>query len=648
MNTRLFCAVSALAAAFFTSVAGAAEPDGEAFLPKGQLAFGVNYWASKSSIRMWQDWEPGEIAKDLDALKAHGFTFLRVFPRWDVFQPIWQVRTPGRALPVETYLTADERHRPETPDGYAGVDETMVARFEAFCDMCEARGLRLIVCPLTGHMTFRLCVPQALENRNLYSDPVALLWERRYLDYFVRRMRHHRAIAAWESGNETRWLGDVGSPEAAEVWLAYVHGVIRLADPTRPVIGTDSLDIIAGNWPLDRIAPLSDVLAAHCYNLWKKPYLDAGNGIRNALFAPSAAVAFEQVGGKPAFVEEHGIRRAESMSKANVARYARGLCWNLWAAGGRGLAWWCAFDQDNQLIPPYDWSEPCVELGIFKSDRTPYPAAKSFARFAAFLKSLPFAALPPAKTDCVVIVRDGSMGGMVNATYVLARQAGLQPRFADPTKRLPDANVYFLPDAKGCAKLTQRRWEELKARVREGGATLAISWNDTFLSGHEEVFGAEIESRTPGKPVFRPITAEVLEREPDGRPFLLKSRYGKGTVYLMTRPLATAANAKTGGFDTDAWRHYARVCPRTPLVEDGARDVTSSEHPFADGTVGVVLVNNSPKAAEMRPKVAAGWQVAESWTDDPAAAAWTDGALRLDGNAGIFLMLRPTNSSAAK
>ena len=69
----------------------------------------------------------------------------------------------------------------------------------------------------------------------------------------------------------------------------------------------------------------------------------------------------------------------------------------------------------------------------------------------------------------------------------------------------------------------------------------------------------------------------------NGRPYLLKNRYGKGAVYLMTRPLATALNGKTGGFDLKAWRYYALVCPKAALVEDGVRDVTASEHPFADG-----------------------------------------------------------------
>lgn len=615
----------------------AAEVDISTFAPTGTLAFGLNYWASKSATRMWQDWNPSEIEQDLDVMKAHGFTFLRVFPRWDVFQPIWEAHNPRRKLQCETYLTSDELHRPDTPAGYAGVDERMMECFEAFCNMCAARGFKLIVCPLTGQMTFRIYVPQALERRDLYSDPVALMWERRYLDYFVRRMRHHEAIAAWESGNETNCLGDIDSPDAVEAWLAFIHGTIRLADRTRPVIGPNSLEITEGKWRIDRIAALSDVLTIHPYNMWKNAYLDEGNGIRNAFFATSCNVALEQIGGKPAFVEEHGIRRAECMSKANVARYARGLCWNLFAAGCRGLGWWCAFDQDEQMIPPYDWRQPYLELGAFKSDRTPYPVAKAMAKFSEFLRSLPFKVLPAAKTDCVIIVRNDEM---VNSTYVLARQAGLQPRFADPTKRLPESKVYFLPNAKGRAYLTLRRWEELKGRVRDGGATLAISWNDTFLSGHEEVFGAEIESRTPGKPVFRPITAEVLERDSEGRPYLLRNKYGKGCVYLLARPLAAAASEQTGGFDSDAWKYYAKVCERNLLVDDGVRDVTASEHQFDDGSVGVILVNNSSTAVSVKPKIAAGWSVTESLTDDASAATWKDGALKLDGNAGILLMLR--------
>ena len=616
---------------------GAAAEGKQEFLESGKLAFGVNYWASRTATRMWQDWQPDEIAKDLDVIKAQGFGFLRVFPRWDVFQPIWEVHSPNRKK-SEVYLTADELPRPETPAGYAGVDEKMMERFEAFCDLCAQRDLKLVVCVMTGQMTFRIFVPQALQGLDLYADPMALKWERRFIDYFVRRMKHHRAIAAWESGNETCCLGPIASPDAVEAWLALIHGTFRLADPSRPVIGPNGTDITGGPWRVDCISALSDVLAVHPYNMWSKAYLHDGNGIRNALLAASQNMVVEQIGGRPCFVEEHGVRRAESLSRDNVARYVRGLCWNLWAMDCRGLGWWCAFDQDNQLIPPYDWREPYLELGIFKSDRSPYPAAAAVRRFQDMLGKLPFARLPKAKSDCVIVVPDCDLA---LGTLILARQAGLMPTFADPTRALPEASVYFLPDAKGRAWLTQTRWEDLKARVREGGATLAVSWNNTFLSHHEEVFGAEIESRAPGKLVFRPLTAEVIERDADGNPRLMANRYGKGRVYLLTRPISRQALDRAGGFDSDLWKYYARVCPKRLLLETGSRDVMVSEHRFDDGTVGVVAVNNSPKPYAGTPRIDPGWKVGAACADDDACARWTDGRLELSGNSGIFLRLEP-------
>ena len=103
----------------------------------------------------------------------------------------------------------------------------------------------------------------------------------------------------------------------------------------------------------------------------------------------------------------------------------------------------------------------------------------------------PFAALPKTKTDAVVLTTDPDV---VHSSYILARQAGIMPRFANPEEKLPDTDCYFLPNAKGRAYLTIERWEELKARVR-AGATLYLSWNDTFLDSMERVAGVEVAYR---------------------------------------------------------------------------------------------------------------------------------------------------------
>ena len=174
----------------FVSGSIAANDSRQPLFEDGRFEFGVNYWASETATRMWRDWRPESIEKDLAVLEAHGVTVLRVFPTWSDFQPIVEVHRagPDYGNRRETRFTLDELPLPDTPAGRAGVDEKMLGRFAEFCDMAERHGMKLIVAILTGHMTFRLFIPPAIENRNPQSDPVALYWEAKYIDCFVRTM----------------------------------------------------------------------------------------------------------------------------------------------------------------------------------------------------------------------------------------------------------------------------------------------------------------------------------------------------------------------------------------------------------------------------------------------------------------------------
>ncbi|MCR5839989.1 MAG: hypothetical protein K6G94_10195, partial [Kiritimatiellae bacterium] len=196
----------------------------------------MNYWASHAATEMWRKWDAKVVDEDLRVLSENGMRLLRVFPNWADFQPIHACYlSAGRWNEVyETRMFDSEEVLPDTPCGRAGVDERMVERFEEFCDMAEKHSIRLIVPLLTGQMTFRNYIPPALANRDPYSDPYALMWEARYLECMVARLKDKKAIVAWESGNEARVLGDSKGSAMSEAWLRYIHQTIRLADPSRP------------------------------------------------------------------------------------------------------------------------------------------------------------------------------------------------------------------------------------------------------------------------------------------------------------------------------------------------------------------------------------------------------------------------------
>lgn len=628
----------------------------DTFLRSGRMVLGANYWASHAATEMWRKWDAKVVDEDLRVLAANGMKLLRVFPNWADFQPIHACYLSANNFDRinETRMFDSEEPLPDTPCGYAGVDERMVEHFEEFCDIAEKHGIRLIVPLLTGQMTFRNYIPPALANRNPFSDPYALMWEGRYLECMVSRLKAKKAIVAWESGNEALILGKSENSFHSEAWLRYVHQTIRCADPTRPVIGVNGLEISREKlWPSAMNGKLSDYITTHPYGFWGAVYNDDFLSVRSTTFAAAETYALEQIGGKSAFIEEHGSRRQEQGSQANVAKYMRNMLWNSWAADCKAMLWWCAYDQTKMTIAPYNWRQPCVELGIFSRDREPYPAAKAMSKFAAMQDALPFRALPKAKTEAVVLTTDADV---VHSAYILARQAGIMPRFANPEEKLPDANCYFLPNAHGRAFLTIERWEELKARVRNG-ATLYLSWNDTFLDSMEEVGGIEItyRERTGGadkcdfgdfkrtfgysvKRRFNAITAETIAKNQDGEGVFFRNKYGKGVVYVFIHNFEKSYYDGAGKYNGDAWKIWAKVRPVNRILKTGVANIFVSEHCFGGGRCGVVVVNNSGELYDATPEIWKGWSVRRAITDDESAAKWDNGKLTLAPNAGILLM----------
>ena len=645
-----------ISSAALAAAALAAPASDSMFLPSGRMALGVNYWASHAATEMWRKWDAGVVDEDLRVLAENGFRILRVFPNWADFQPIHACFLSGDDFDkvYETRLFDAEEPLPDTPCGRAGVDERMVGRFEEFCDLAEKHGIRLVVPLLTGQMTFRNYIPPALANRNPFSDPYALMWEGRYIECMVSRLKAKKAIVAWESGNEARILGRSENAFRSEAWLRYVHQTIRCADPTRPVIGVDGLNISREEkWPSAMNAALSDCVTTHPYGFWGNAYNDDFLSVRSLTFAAAQTYALEQISGKPAFIEEHGSRRQEQTNRRGVAEYMRGMLWNAWSLDCRAMLWWCAYDQTGLTAAPYNWRQPCVELGAFRRDRTPYPAVDAVRKFAALQDGLPFAALPKAKTDAVVLTTDQDV---VHSSYILARQAGIMPRFANPEERLPDSGCYFLPDALGRAYLTIERWEELKAKVR-AGATLYLSWNDTFLDSMEEVGGIEVAFRrqTGGSDVcdfgdfrqefaysvkrrFNALAAETLAKNQDGEGVFFRNRYGKGTVYVFAHNFERTFYAASGKYEGEAWKVWAKVRPVERLLATGDKNVFVSEHCFGGGRCGLLVVNNSGRPYAGVPALRKGWRANLALTDDPALAKWEDGKLTLAPCSGILLM----------
>jgi hypothetical protein len=251
---------------------------------------------------MWRNWDAAQVEKDVAVLKAEGVDVMRVFPLWPDFQPLTAL------LGVNGDLR-EMAQRDRSLMNEAGVDEEMMRRFRFLCDVARKNDIKLVVGLLTGWMSGRFFAPPALESCNVITDPEAIMWEVRFVRHFVREMKDHPAIGAWDLGNECNCMGQVETPAAAWNWLNSIAAAIRAEDASRPVVsGMHGCSTSASRpWNLSHLGELMDVLTTHPYPLWTPNCnFEPLNSLRNGCHAPCETTLYSDLTRHVGIVEEAG------------------------------------------------------------------------------------------------------------------------------------------------------------------------------------------------------------------------------------------------------------------------------------------------------------------------------------------------------
>lgn len=607
----------------------------------GKMAVGCNYWASHAGTAMWADWQPEVVERDLGQLAEAGLTWLRVFPLWPDFQPIAQMRA-GYGAPYEMRMF----DQPLADDalGRAGLSAVMMARFAAFCDMAERHGLRLVVGLITGWMSGRLFVPPALEGLNPITDATAIAWQVRFCRGFVGHMRGHKAIAAWDLGNECNNMGRAGTADQAYVWTAAVAGAIRAADPDLPIVsGMHSLGTAISNqanpWLISHQAELTDVLTTHPYPYWMRhTRTDAVDAFRTSLHATAESRFYADIGGKPCIAEEIGSMGPMIASDAVSADFGRVNLVSLWAHDCRAMAWWCAHDQTNLTHVPYDWNGVEVELGLLRPDGTPKPVLEEMGAFRRLIDGLPFDTLPAPLPDAVCLLsRNIDDWGVAFGAFVLAKQAKMQLAFSTIDQPIPEAQTYILPCITGPDAVPLRKWHEIIARVR-AGATLFLSLGDGVVADFNRLTGVRIDSRAlaagpmvailPGGEV--PMTgADDLAITPDGctvlgtrqdtgAPVFWRHVCGQGRIFVYAAPLEMGVTLTPRAFEgaVPYWHIYREFAPSRLAVRIADPFLGVTEHLMPDGGVVAVVTNHTKTPRDLVLDLVPGFRIDRAWGGD--------------------------------
>ncbi len=535
---------------------------------------GCNYWASHAGADMWRDWNAEQVEKDLVMLKARGMNTLRVFINWRDFQPVEALY--GHNNVVREYVLSGGRK----PENEYYLDEEVMGRFDLFCDLAEKYGLNLIVGLVTGWMSGRMYVPAVLGGRNTFTDPVSLRFQIKLVSGVVSRFKGKKAIYAWNLGNECNNMSPCNCREEAYNWSALIANTIRANDPQRPVIsGMHGLKAEKGNWLIGDQAEVTDMLTTHPYAYFVEHCSqDPMNSIRTLMHGTCETLLYRDIGRKPCLVEELGTLSNSLCSDEVSAQFMKLNLLSNWAHGAPGVLWWCAFEQSHLTEAPYDWCMLERELGMFDRNQAPKKYLLAMEDFSKWLEDKPNMSDRPQSDTAILLSHGNDQWGVTYMSFILAKQAGLEPEFVAPDGQIPDKPAYILASAKGDGCLSKRSYEQLKAKVMNG-AVLYVSSSDAFFTEMEEFFGVRVKYTEASSPlkgefslkgknipyaygrkrVLESAGAQVLAMDSAGDPILTVNSYGKGKVYFLGFPMEEQLLRESYGFDSERYGLYEGV-----------------------------------------------------------------------------------------
>ncbi len=533
-----------------------------------EYLIGVNYWASNAGLHTWRNFDKNVIEKDFEFLSSHGVNTIRVFPSWDVFQPV-----------SDSYSGQTFNYRiGETPIEYtefanSGLSASALENFKTLLETAKRYDFKVIVALITGWMSGKKFMPDAIKHLNPITDAKAINFECRFITDFINQTKTYDNIIAWELGNECNAMSLESEESLNELWLSAVSNTIRACDSSRPVFaGMHGLSA-SGKWKLSTLSLYTDVQTTHPYPLFT-PYCskDELTTMRSCFHAAAESEYYSSISKKPCLVEEIGSLGPMIVNEEKEAEYFEKAFATSFASGTTGFLWWCSFDQDKFDFAPYDVFAVEQNLGIAKDNKTPKLALLKMKEMAEFAKTV--GCLEKPNVDATVILSNGQdEWKTAYGAYLLAVQAGFNVDFIYENQPLPERKNYILPCITECKGIPKRLLDALIEKVKNG-ANLFISYNGGYIGKFEELTGLSVlgrkeicKTKKSGDLeipcnydlLLKPTTASVLKTSNDGNVLFSENALGKGKVYFANAPLEYAYTDKNNPEETDFYTFYKQA-----------------------------------------------------------------------------------------
>jgi len=348
------------------------------------FALGVNYWPASSAMRMWERFDAAEVAADLKRCSDAGCDTVRLFLRWEDFQP-----------------------------DPASVDAAALSKLRTVADIAASTGIGVIPTLFTGHMSgvnwyprwvlgpgparrFRTVAAGSVIDRATrdWSEPAVLAAQALLARECSRALAGHAALRMWDLGNENSNCWIPPTRDDGRRWLRAMAEAIRAVDASTPItIGLHAEDLEQDRklGPAEA-AEVCDVLSMHGYPM----YLRWAGGRDDDRVLPFLAEVTRWLGRKDVLFEEFGAptrdardpdaRRAAEilLDEDEAARYTARAIDGISAAGCTGALLWCFADYARAIWhePPLDDAVHERHFGVWRADGSPKPVVAELGRWS--------------------------------------------------------------------------------------------------------------------------------------------------------------------------------------------------------------------------------------------------------------------------
>ena len=366
MNRRRFLSAGAAFAGSLTLAdialsSASSEPVHPARLDPLRHRFGVNYTPSRNWWFCWNDWDPGPIVRDLDAIASLGADHLRILLIWPFFQPNPAWVSPRHLEHLDQLLThMAERH------------------------------LDALVTVFTGQLSGWYFLPSF--NRlsdGFFTDKVMLDAEELFIRELAPVLRPHRNIIGFDLGNEinTCWSTD---PATGDAWMKRTFSLMNsLLPDLMHINGVDHMPWFRDTtFSPDALVSMQRMPVMHCYPWWTgaMKYGDAFDPPSVKLLAAMATLIRSYAGTqqKPVWAGEFNTciealsekQQAEWLEKAVLAAIDQGVSW---------FSYWDSHDVDRKFaFNPLEYS-----LGLLANDGRVKEQGQVFRQLAAAYRDKP-------------------------------------------------------------------------------------------------------------------------------------------------------------------------------------------------------------------------------------------------------------------